>query len=200
MSRFRILGPVEASGGGSRLSLGGGRQVKLFSFLLLRANRAVSRDALIDEVWGPARGVTDNRLQMAIARLRKALGPLGERGGVRLRTVSGGYMLRSSRGSWMLRSSPGWSRMGSARWMPRDPAGASELLSAALALWRGPPLAEVAFEDFAQPEIRRLEELRLGALEARNDAELQLGRHVRLVAELECWWRPSRRVSGLWVS
>ena len=66
-----------------------------------------------------------------------------------------------------------------------DPARASELLSAALALWRGPPLAEVAFEDFAQSEIRRLEELRLGALEARNDAELQLGRHVRLVAELE---------------
>jgi hypothetical protein len=66
-----------------------------------------------------------------------------------------------------------------------DPGRASELLSAALGLWRGLALAEVAFEDFAQAEIRRLEELRLVALEARIDAELQLGRHAQLVGELE---------------
>ena len=52
-------------------------------------------------------------------------------------------------------------------------------------MWRGPPLAEVAFEDFAQPEIRRLEEMRLEALEVRVDAELELGRHAQLVGELE---------------
>ena len=121
MSSFRILGPVEASVDDASLPLGGGRQLKLLAFLLLRANRAVSTDVLIDELWGPVRGSTDNRLTMAIARLRKALEPLGEGGESRLRTVSGGYMLRSSRGSWMPRCSQGWWRMGSVRWMPRIP-------------------------------------------------------------------------------
>ena len=67
----------------------------------------------------------------------------------------------------------------------RDGAAASASLVDALALWRGPPLAEVGFEDFAQPEIRRLEELRLVALEGRIDADLQLGRHWSLAGELE---------------
>jgi tetratricopeptide (TPR) repeat protein len=66
-----------------------------------------------------------------------------------------------------------------------EPARAAEILRRALALWRGPPLAEVAYESFAQAEIRRLEELRLAALEARVDADLQLGRHAALIAELE---------------
>jgi predicted ATPase/class 3 adenylate cyclase len=66
-----------------------------------------------------------------------------------------------------------------------DAARASELLAAALALWRGPPLAEVSFEEFAQAEIRRLEELRLLALESRIDADLQLGATRELIGELE---------------
>ena len=66
-----------------------------------------------------------------------------------------------------------------------EPARAAELLRKALALWRGPALAEVCFEDFAQAEIRRLEELRLVALEARVDCDLELGRHVQLIGELE---------------
>ena len=66
-----------------------------------------------------------------------------------------------------------------------DAARASGLLGEALALWRGPPFAEVSFEDFAQADIRRLEELRLAALEARIDADLLLGRGGELVAELE---------------
>ena len=185
MSSFRILGPVEASIGGRRLSLGGSRQVKLFSFLLVHANQAVSRDAVTEAVWGPARARSDNRLQMAIARLRKALGPLTDETGMRLRTVSGGYMLTVGAGELDAEVFARMVEDGQRALDAADPAAASELLSAALGLWRGPPLADVAFEDFARSEIRCLEELRLGALEARNDAELQLGRHVRLVAELE---------------
>ena len=76
MMSFRILGPVEASVGERPLPVGGQRQLKLFAFLVLHANRAVSSDALIDEVWGSARSGADNRLQMAIARLRKEIDAL----------------------------------------------------------------------------------------------------------------------------
>ena len=74
MVSFRILGPVQALADERELPLGGRRQLTLLAFLLLNANRAVSNDALTEAVWGPARAA-DNRLQMAIARLRKALEP-----------------------------------------------------------------------------------------------------------------------------
>ena len=69
----------------------------------------------------------------------------------------------------------------------RGRAGGSRAakLREALALWRGPPLADLAYESFAQPAIARLEELRLAALEKRIEADLALGRHAELVAELE---------------
>ena len=89
----RILGPVEASAQHRRLDFGGQRQLALFAFLVLHSNRAVSRDALIDAVWGSERSSSDHRLTMAIARLRKALEPFNSGGESALRTVSGGYML-----------------------------------------------------------------------------------------------------------
>src|SRR4051794_13377792 len=92
MTKLRILGPVEVWQGESRLTLGGPRQLALFAFMVLHANRAVSRDVLIDALWGPARTDADNRLQMAVARLRKALEPLSS-DGVGLQTVRGGYLL-----------------------------------------------------------------------------------------------------------
>ena len=93
MTSLRILGRVEVWRGHERLSLGGPRQLALFAFLVIHANRAVSKDALNDAVWGPARSESDNRLQMAIARLRKMLEALEGDAGQRLRTVSGGYLL-----------------------------------------------------------------------------------------------------------
>ena len=90
---FRLLGPVEVWAADRQLALGGGRQLKLFAFLLLNANRAVSVDALIDAVWGPERDGAVKRLQMAIARLRRALEPLAAGDESVLRTVSGGYLL-----------------------------------------------------------------------------------------------------------
>ena len=93
MSRFRVLGPVEAWCDERRMALGGPRQVALLAFLLLHANRAVSADALIDALWGSERDGAVKRLQMAIARLRKALEPLNTEDGSILRTVSRGYLL-----------------------------------------------------------------------------------------------------------
>ena len=93
MTSFRILGPVEVWADERRLALGGPRQLALLAVLLLRANCAVSSDTLIDAVWGSARSGADNRLQMAIARLRRALEPLDVNGGRMLQTVGGGYLL-----------------------------------------------------------------------------------------------------------
>jgi predicted ATPase/DNA-binding SARP family transcriptional activator len=179
------MGPVEARADDRPVSLGGGRQLKLLAFLLLHANRAVSADTLIDAVWGPERDGAMKRLQVAVARLRKALEPLESEDGGVLRTVSGGYLLSVRAGELDADVFAETVRDGRRALEENDPIRASELLAAALALWRGPPLAEVAFEDFAQAEIRRLEELRLSALETRIDAHLQLGLHGELIGELE---------------
>ncbi len=165
--------------------MGGPRQLTLLAFLVLRANRAVSKDAIIDAVWGPTRSDADNRLQMAIARLRKSLEPLAGDAGSWLQTVSGGYLLSIPPDELDADAFERAVRSGTQALEAGASAGAAEVLSGALALWRGPPLAEVAFEDFAQAEIRRLEELRMRALESRIDAELQLGRHPDLIGELE---------------
>jgi predicted ATPase/DNA-binding SARP family transcriptional activator len=185
MTSLRILGPVQAWGDDRPLSLGGPKQIKLLAFLLLHANEAVSADALVDAVWGPARQGSDNRLQMAVTRLRKALEPLNGRDGSLLHTVTGGYLLTVATGA--LDADVFTRAIGEGRRAldDGDPAQAANVLQAALELWRGPPLAEVAFDDFAQPEIRRLEELRLTALETRLEAELSLGRHAEAVGELE---------------
>ena len=183
--RVRILGPVGASLDGQPVPIGGHRQVKLFAVLVLNANRAVSSDALIDAVWGASRSGPDKRLQVAIARLRKALEPLTRGSGLRLRTVSGGYLLSLASGELDAEVFQDLVQAGWRALEAGEPASAAEALTQALGLWRGPPLAEVAFEDFAQPEIRRLEELRLEALEARIDAGLRLGRHEQMIGELE---------------
>lgn len=185
MTIFQILGPVQAMLDQRPLGLGGRRQLTLLAFLVLHANRAVSGDTLIDAVWGPARSESDNRLAMAVARLRKALGPLEGPGGPRLQTVSGGYLLSVGPGELDAERFATGVRDGREALEAGDPARAAVLLNEALGLWRGPPLAEVAFEDFAQAEIRRLRELRLTALETRVEADLRLGRDAGLVGELE---------------
>jgi DNA-binding SARP family transcriptional activator len=184
-SRFRILGPVEAWAADHQLELGGPRQRALLAFLLLHANRAVTSDALIDGVWPRRQARSGNRLAMAIGRLRRALGPLNHAGSSRLRTVSCGYLLSVEPGELdadVFRTGVQAGRRALDR---DDPAGAVELLDSALALWHTAPLADVYYENFAQAQIRYLEELHLVALETRADAELQLGHHLQLIADLE---------------
>ena len=185
MSAFRVLGPVEAWADERPLALGGPRQVALLTFLLLNANRAVSADALLDAVWGEERDGAAKRLQMGVMRLRRALEPLDRPDGARIRTVGGGYLLSLAPGELDAELFEERVRDGRRMLEQGDATGAGELLNQALALWRGPPLADVAFEEFAQPEVGRLEELRLVALEARIDADLELGRHAEVIGELE---------------
>lgn len=183
--RFAILGPVQVWAQERQLKLGGPQQVALLAFLLLHANRAVSSDALIDALWDGTVSGADKRVQMAIARFRKTLDAGAERAGQRVRTVSGGYLLAVDPGELDADEFRAGVQAGRAALDAGDPASASRLLGDALALWRGPALAEVAFADFAQHDIRQLDELRLGALESRIEADLQQGKHAEVISELE---------------
>jgi DNA-binding SARP family transcriptional activator/ABC-type transport system substrate-binding protein/streptogramin lyase len=172
---FRILGPLEVIAGDRPLNLGGGRQRKLLAILLLYANEFVSSDQLIDDLWGEHRPDTAGKaLQGYISQLRKALGADA------LVTRPAGYVLQVAPGDLDLDRFE--QLVESAR--EAEPHEAAEKLREALALWRGPPLADFMYDDFAQSEIARLEERRLVALERRVEADLVLGRHEDLAGEL----------------
>jgi DNA-binding SARP family transcriptional activator len=175
---FRILGPLEVADGDALVALPGAKQRALLTILLLRVNEVVSTDRLIDDLWGdepPGSGRT--ALQVRISQLRKALGPAGEV----LITRPAGYILKVAPQQFDLHRFERLVEEADAA----APAVAARKLREALALWRGPPLADLAYESFAQAAIGRLEELRLGVLEKRIEADLALGRHADLVAELE---------------
>ena len=194
MATFRILGSVEAWNGTQRLALGGPLQLRLFAFLVLHPNRAVSRDELIDATWQSERPGGDNRLPQAISRIRRTLAPLDLAGKRTLRTVAGGYLMKIEPGELDADVFEARVQEGQQALADGQPARALAHLSAGLALWRGPALAEVAFQDFAQGEIRRLEDRRWDARESRIEAELELGHHRAVVSELEAWLaeRPDR--------
>jgi DNA-binding SARP family transcriptional activator len=176
MLEFRILGPLEVADGGELLHLSGQKQRALLALLLLEANRAVSTDRIMDALWGeqpPKTAVTS--LQNFVSQLRKLLGP------DLLVTKAPGYQLRIAPEQLDLER---FVRLvGEARAEPAEERAAK--LRRALGLWRGPPLADLGFEAFAQSEIGRLDELRLAAQEDRVEAELETGRHADLVGELE---------------
>ena len=168
---FRILGPLEASREGNVVDLGARQQRALLAMLLLHANEVVSRDRLIDAIWGEAPpDRARNMIQVYVSRLRRALGSGA------LVTKSPGYVLRVAEQQldaiWLARLV---ARAGDALAGAHANA-ARELLTDAIGLWRGEPLADFAYEAFAQSEVARLEELRLEALELRMDADLALGR------------------------
>ena len=176
---FLILGPLEAIDGGRQLPLGGTKQRSLLALLLLHANQVVSRDRLIDELWsGAASRDGTKSLSVAVARLRKALAP--EDG--LLVTRPPGYELRLGPGQLDLHR---FEQLVAEASASAEPATAAGKLRDALALWRGPPLSDLAYQSFCQAEIARLDELRLLALEDRLRADLELGRHAELVGELE---------------
>jgi DNA-binding SARP family transcriptional activator len=173
---FRLLGPLEVVEGDRVLALGGRKQRSLLAVLLLHANEVVSSDRLIAELWGERPPTTVAKsIQVYVSRLRRELGD------GRLTTRTPGYVLQIEPSELDLAR---FERL-VAEARQSEPRGAADKLRAALALWRGPPLADLAYEPFAQTEIARLEEMRLAALEARFDADLAAGRHAELVAELE---------------
>jgi DNA-binding SARP family transcriptional activator len=176
MAEFRILGPLEALGEDGPLPLGGPKQRALLALLLVHANETVSSDRIIEELWGerPPR-TAPSSLQNFVAQLRRLLGPDV------LVTRSPGYVLRVDGED--VDAARFESLLSQARRAPAEER--LEKLRQALALWGGDPLADVAFEPFAQSEVRRLEDLRLRATEDRIDAEFELGQHAEVIGELE---------------
>jgi DNA-binding SARP family transcriptional activator len=173
---FRLLGPLEVSEHDRPLALGGVKQRSLLALLLLHAGELVTTDRLIDQLWGAAPPVTAAKtVQVYVSRLRKVLGP------GRLATRGRGYVLWVDAGELDLAR---FERL-TAEARATGPEEAARKLREALALWRGPALADLAYESFAQVEIARLEEMRQAAIEQRIDADLALGRHAELVGELE---------------
>ena len=176
---FRLLGPLEAGADAAPLRLGGRKPRALLACLLLDANRTVSVEQLVDELWGDRPPETATKMvQIHVSQLRKVL-PDGV-----LRTRPGGYVLALEPDELDLQRFERLRAEGRAALARADAATAAARLRAALDVWRGPALAEFS-EPFAQAQRMRLDELRLGCLEDRIEAELALGRHADVVAELE---------------
>jgi DNA-binding SARP family transcriptional activator/basic membrane lipoprotein Med (substrate-binding protein (PBP1-ABC) superfamily) len=177
---FRLLGPLEADLDGHPLALGGSRARAVLALLLLHRNEVVGLDRIVDELWPQGRPKTAEQVvRVYVSQLRKALEP-----GC-LVTRGRGYLLNVGPDDVDLDLFDSLRAEGRRLLEAGEPAPALEALDRALSLWRGPPLQDFAYETFAQPEIARLEELRLATQEDRFDAQLAVGQDSELVADLE---------------
>jgi DNA-binding SARP family transcriptional activator/streptogramin lyase len=176
---YLILGPLEVSDDGQAVALAAAKLRVLLGVFLLHPGEVLSRERLIDELWGDSPPKTATKvLQMYVSQLRKALGRDV------IATHARGYLIRIEPGE--LDATRFRELLADARALVDEaPADAAARFGEALALWRGPVLTGIEFESFARNERERLEELRLAAIEERIDCELELGRHRESVAELE---------------
>jgi DNA-binding SARP family transcriptional activator len=165
---IKVLGRVDLVIDGRAVPLGGSKQRAVLAILALRANRTVSADELIDGLWGERPPASAAKMvQLYVSRLRKAIGTDGSGG--RIVTRGRGYELQVAGDA-----------VDAARFERLVELGGREAekgivdgsVGGALELWHGAPLADVAEEPFAPPEVRRLEELHLRAVELAIDAEL----------------------------
>jgi predicted ATPase/DNA-binding SARP family transcriptional activator len=192
---FRILGPLEVSGV-DPAALGGPRQKAVLIDLLLHANEVLPGPRLINDLWEgePSPGAATT-LKVYVSHLRQALAK-----------AATGAVLATRRPGYVLEVDPLAIDAGlfeslvveHARLVTADPGAATAGLDRALALWRGTPLAEVADLAFARPDVTRLEELRLTALESRLEADLLLGRHAEVTGELQALVDTHPYHEGFW--
>ncbi|MGW4114433.1 BTAD domain-containing putative transcriptional regulator [Actinosynnema sp. NPDC004786] len=181
----RLLGPVRAWRNGTEVDVGTARRRAVFALLALRANEAVSRDELIDGVWGDAPPATAGAsLYTYVSGLRRALEPERSKrsAGVVLTSSGAGYALRLDREALDVHRFDRH-RERAEELARHDPERAVAELDAALALWEGEALFSVPGR-FAESQRSRLHELRLAAVERRAELGLVLGRHADVVAEL----------------
>lgn len=185
---FRVLGPLEVARGNTSLDLGPPKQRSLLALLVLHANEVLSADRIVDELWGerpPSRA--RHAVQVYVSGLRKVLEPSrapGEPPDVLL-TQDPGYLLRATSEDCDALRFEVLAAEGRAALEAGRDGEAVSLLSQGLDLWRGPVLADLAYEPFVLRAADRLEELRLTALETKFEAELRLGRHAEVVGRLE---------------
>lgn len=177
---FRILGPLEVLDDGRAVEVGGRKQRGLLAILLVHANELVPTERLVEMLWGdepPAAAA--KAVQVHVSRLRRALGSDV------LQTRPGGYALAVDATRFDLTLFEARVVEGRGLLAAGDAGRARRAFEEALELWRGPPLAELASEPFAQRERDRLQELHVAALEGRVEADLALGAHAALVPELD---------------
>lgn len=184
---FRLLGPLEVFDGARAVAIGGGKRRSLLALLLLHSNEVVAADRLIDDLWGEQPPPTAAKgLQVYVSQLRRELAPKDSASnGHVLVTRSNGYLLQVGPNDFDVKRFERSLDDGERSLQAGEPERAAQRLRDGLALWRGPPLADFAYEQFAQHEIARLEELHLVAIEQRIDADLALGRHAQVVGELD---------------
>jgi predicted ATPase/DNA-binding SARP family transcriptional activator len=178
---IRLLGAFEVVGDDGARMLGGLRQRAVLAVLAVHANEVVPVHRLVDDAWsGESPPSAVGTLQRYISHLRKALDGLP----ATIDTRGPGYVLTV--GPDLIDARRFEHLVEAARALSSSaPQASIQLIDEALACWRGSPLADFAYQDFAQPEITRLEELRLNAIEVRNDAALELGHYRDLVPEVE---------------
>src|SRR3954471_9280876 len=178
---FGILGPLEVRREGRAVAIGGAKPRAVLAVLLLHANEPVSADRLALALWGQeAPAGAAKAVQVHVSRLRQALGDAGV-----VETTPAGYRLRVGPGELDAERFERGVAAGRRALAAGRAEEAAALLRAALGLWRGPPLAELATTPFAPAEIARLEEQHLAAVEVRLDADLAAGRHAELIGELQ---------------
>ncbi len=184
---YRILGPLEVRRGTDVVPVAGGNQRKVLLALALEPNRSVSREQLIDALWGERPpGRAKNALQVHVSALRDLLEVGVDRGAV-LATTPTGYQLNASEETIDSRRFERLAAEGRAALFAGDAGLAARLLSEAMDLWRGPALVDVVYAEFAAHEAARLEELRLSTFEDLADAELALGGHDQLIPRLQAF-------------
>ncbi|MDG4824164.1 BTAD domain-containing putative transcriptional regulator [Asanoa sp. WMMD1127] len=175
-----ILGPLAVTDDGRAVEVGGARLRALLTRLALDPGRPVGTEALADAVWGDAQPADlANALQSLVSRLRRTVP------GIPVLLGPGGYRLDLPTESVDAERFTALARDGRDALHGGDPEKAAGLLRDALALWRGPALADVGDAAFAVAPVARLEELRLAAVEDRIDADLRLAGAAHLVAELD---------------
>ncbi len=182
--RFRVLGPLEAYDGDTQVALGGPKRKAVLAVLLLNPNRVVSADGLVEQVWGDEAAFgAAKTLQVYISQLRKTL--RRATADDLILTQPPGYRVAVARDELDLLEFEDLLAQARSVDRTRNPARVAQLLHAALGLWHGALLADLALEPFVQTYSAALEESRLGTLEDRVDADLACGRHAVLCPELE---------------
>ncbi|MGD9486151.1 BTAD domain-containing putative transcriptional regulator [Streptomyces sp. TRM70308] len=183
-----MLGPLEVADSGQSVRLGGARQRATLGFLLLHANQVVASSRLIEALWPAGRAPQSARkiLQNSVWRLRRAL-PLsgGGSGSMALLSQAPGYMLCVEPDEIDLHTFRRLADQGHAELAMGTPEASAGLLRDALALWRGPVLADLVETGIDWPELTAVQNARLNALEDYYEAELACGHHHRVLADLE---------------
>jgi DNA-binding SARP family transcriptional activator/WD40 repeat protein len=175
---FLVLGPVEVRNHGDSVSIGGPKQRSILALLISEVGHPVSIERLVEDVYGEDAAEGARRsVQTFVSMIRRELGEIVQPSGSGYMLVTDPTTIDAIRFEDGVRTAM--------HLVEAEPDAAASALRDALAIWRGHPYADVDSRSWLEPEITRLSELRLAALESRIDADLALGRHRELTGELE---------------